>query len=976
VLATGSLLLATAAAAPAAAQQADPVVLGVRLEQEGRAVEDEALERLVQNSVGEPLSMRQVRESETHLMALNRFASLEVLSQEVPGGVQLTYRLFPLHPIDRVEFRGRLGVGDGTLRRAITERYGAAPPATRVNDVLETLHQVYRDNGYPDAVLTHDIVERHDPHRATLVITAQAGARALIKRIDWDEEDENSPGTFAGRPDVRANRPFNLAEIRRTLDRYVARMREAGYYEATAEPAVTFEDDGAVVTILLRRGPRVRIAFSGDPIPRAEQQRLVPVQTEASIVDDLLENWELAIEEYLRGLGHRDADVQPTRQTEPGELTITFDISKGPRFVTSSVVLRGQMAISEAELRDVLRLEEGEPFVEVVLDVDAAQMEELYLSRGFTSASVTADYSALPAERPTDPRPVEATITIVEGPRTRIGSVAFTGTSVFSDTELGSLVTLTEGAPLSETELIRSRDSLELAYRNLGYESVSVRPTLSRVEGEADGIEVWTDVAFAINEGPQIVVDEIIIDGNRRTSRQTILREVQLQPGDPMGLTALAESQSGLSELGLFRRVRLDQRRHFGETRRDLVVRVEEAPPTTLGYGGGMEISSRLRPTGLGGAAEERIEFVPRGFFEIGRRNMFGKNRSVNLFTRVSARARDTVSDGGVVESSYGVNEFRVYGTFREPKLFGGPAEMLVTAITERAIRPSYTFETRELRAQAGGTFSPIYSGAAGFSIENTELFEVDPNLTAEEKPLIDRFFPQVRLSKFSGSLIRNTRDNDLDPSRGAFVSADAEVAARSIGSEVGYVKTFVQGSWYRQLPSARRVIFAVRGVLGAAHGFPREVALLDPDGRPLLGDDGTPLNQVVQDLPASERFFAGGATTNRGFSLDRLGNADTISPGGFPTGGNGEILLNTELRVSILRDFAGVVFVDAGNVFKDAADLSLGDLRPAAGFGLHYRSFIGPIRAELGFNLDRQELTPGRLERGNVLHISLGPAF
>ena len=55
---------------------------------------------------------------------------------------------------------------------------------------------------------------------------------------------------------------------------------------------------------------------------------------------------------------------------------------------------------------------------------------------------------------------------------------------------------------------------------------------------------------------------------------------------------------------------------------------------------------------------------------------------------------------------------------------------------------------------------------------------------------------------------------------------------------------------------------------------------------------------------------------------------------------------------------------------------MSLTDLRPAAGFGFHYRSPVGPVRAELGFNLDRRELTPGQLERGNVFHISLGPAF
>jgi outer membrane translocation and assembly module TamA len=51
-------------------------------------------------------------------------------------------------------------------------------------------------------------------------------------------------------------------------------------------------------------------------------------------------------------------------------------------------------------------------------------------------------------------------------------------------------------------------------------------------------------------------------------------------------------------------------------------------------------------------------------------------------------------------------------------------------------------------------------------------------------------------------------------------------------------------------------------------------------------------------------------------------------------------------------------------------------DLRPAAGFGLHYNSPVGPVRVELGFNLKPRELVPGVLERRTVLHISLGQAF
>jgi outer membrane translocation and assembly module TamA len=182
----------------------------------------------------------------------------------------------------------------------------------------------------------------------------------------------------------------------------------------------------------------------------------------------------------------------------------------------------------------------------------------------------------------------------------------------------------------------------------------------------------------------------------------------------------------------------------------------------------------------------------------------------------------------------------------------------------------------------------------------------------------------------------------------------------RAIGSEVGFAKTYIQGFSYNWLPTMRRMVLATGARLGLAHGFVRQVE-----------------GQNIQDLPASERFFAGGDTTVRGFSLDRLGNAATITPTGFPTGGNGAIIVNGELRVEVTRTFEGALFIDAGNVFPRASDVSLTDLRPAAGFGVHYKSRrIGAIRVDLGFNLDRRELVPGHLERSPILHISLGQAF
>jgi outer membrane translocation and assembly module TamA len=142
--------------------------------------------------------------------------------------------------------------------------------------------------------------------------------------------------------------------------------------------------------------------------------------------------------------------------------------------------------------------------------------------------------------------------------------------------------------------------------------------------------------------------------------------------------------------------------------------------------------------------------------------------------------------------------------------------------------------------------------------------------------------------------------------------------------------------------------------------GFPREL------------EDGT----VVEDVPASERFFAGGDSTVRGFVLDRLGMPDTVNDQGYPAGGNGLAVVNVEMRSPYWKGLAGVGFLDAGNVFRLASDIRVTDFRPAAGFGLRYRSPLGPLRVDLGFNLDPETLPNGVRERRAVFHLSLGQAF
>ena len=955
-----------APAAPASAQTNAPLIADVVIEQEGAAVTDPVILGLLKTAPGTALDMRDVRESISHFMSLNRYEDVQVFQEPAAGGVRLRYVLRPAHPIDRVEYRGSLGVDESVLRAAIASRFGAAAVSARVEELQRQLLQFYRDRGYIAATVTPRIEQTHLPDRASLVFEIAAGPRSAIASVDLENVPAGEREAVVAEAGLRPGLPYDAAAIQAALDRHQAALRARGYYQAQAAHFATFDPGGgARVAVTLDRGPLIAVAFEGDPLPEDARERLVPIEAEASADEDLLEDSSRAIENYLKAAGHRDALVDYERVPAGDDaLTITFRVSRGPRYVIELATVSGNTVIGTGEILQALRVEPGSPFVQQNVDDGLAAVRNAYRARGFTRPELRAAPRVLPDGA--GDRRVELVVAVEEGPRARIGMVAVDGNRVFTDDELRAMMTAAPGRPFNEVEVATDRDRIDLEYRNRGFDSIVVEPRVTLVENDTRA-----DVQFVITEGPQVFVDQVIILGNRRTSVETIARELTLRSGEPLGYDRLLESQQRLSALGLFRRIQITPLVHPGEARRDILVQVEEAPPTTLGYGGGLEGTFLLRATGEGGQAEERFEVAPRGFFEIGRRNLFGKNRTINLFTRVSLRSRDARSDDDPQrllppDSSYGFHEYRVLGTYREPRLLNSRVDALVTGIFEQARRSSFNFRAREARAEAGVRLSPRYSMAGRFSFRHITLF--DEQFGEDEAPLIDKLFPQVRIAKLSTSLIRDTRDDVLYPNRGSFAVADAELAARAMGSEVGFVKSFVQAFTYVPLPSARRTILALGARVGAAHGF----ALAESGSAESGGGEA---GEVL--LPASERFFAGGDTTVRGFSLDRLGDENTIGGTGFPTGGNGEIVLNAELRVSVLGNRAEVVgFVDAGNIFERASDLDLTNLRPAVGFGGRYRSPVGPIRVDLGFNVDRRELTPGTLERGYVLHISLGQAF
>jgi outer membrane protein assembly complex protein YaeT len=935
-----AILLARPGAARAAvADYVGKPVGSVRLTIEGRETADSSLTQVVETAVGEPLSMAAVRESVSHLFSLGRFEGVRVDATLDAGRVSLVYELRPIHPVTKIEFAGGTGepgIDQDALRRAIADRYGATPPLARAADMARIVESTLVDRGYRHAVATSSSRVEHDPERATLVFTLEPHARTMVGAIEIVGRPTTSRDEFLGGLGLKTGTPYQPARLAAGIDRYVTDRRAHGYYEARVVPTVTLADEDRVanVSVEIRTGPHVRVVFQGDEVPGNRRNELVPVEREGSADEDLLEDSSNRIEEYFRNEGFRNASAPHSRTTSEGDLVITFDVKKGPLYRVETYEIVGNTAVPNEEIAPLLRLRVEQPFEDSRLDADIATIESLYRRRGFSAARARSAFEPVTTGATPALVPVRVRIAVTEGVRTIVDRIDVQGGAAV---DVRGRLGLQAGGPYVPGQVPLDRDAVQLAYQNLGYQNATVE-----IVPQFSADQTRATLIVRVQEGARIFVDHVLIVGNVRTKTETIEREVQVRSGDPFSLAAISESQRRLAALGLFRRVRISELRHGTETTRDVLITVEEAPVTTIAYGIGAE-GNRLAETNEDGTVTERFDIAPRALFEIGRRNLFGKNRSINLYTSVS---RTLVSK---------LTEYRVVGTFREPRLFDSQADAFLNATIEQQHRSTFDFARRSFSANVERRFPGPYRVTGSYLLQRTRVFNLTTDPTDPNIPLIDRAFPQYLLSSFSGSLIRDTRDDSLDTHDGNYLSANGQLAAEAIGSEVGLIKSFFTAQMFRSLAAARGPVFAGSARLGLAHGF-----------------------QGLGSLPAAERFFAGGDTTVRGFALDQLGVrhippelGDTIDANGVAIGGNALVIFNAELRVPVTGGLGVVGFVDTGNVFAKVTTIELGEMRSAVGGGIRYKSPIGPLRIDYGIKV---KPLPG--ESRTAWFVSFGQAF
>ncbi len=882
--------------------------------------------------------------------------------------------------IEDLVLRGDLGLLETDLKQLVLGHYGGLPPVARIADVPGTVVRILRGEGFRQASATAEIGPATGSDRSVLTVQVQAGVRTTIASVDVTGTSPVAREAILARTGARVGTPFRERDISARLADLRAELRRSGYYKAVAIPR---PDDVSPTEVSLAlhvdAGPRVSIRYlpSRRHLPRGNIEDFIPIAQEHSVEDDLLDDAVRAIEDGLRRDGYWKASARHFQETpRPGELIVTFEIARGRRYRVDRVELPAGLQVTRTEIEAEPALKPGAWFSEERVRAALRRVvARHYWLQGYFRATAEPEIQELeaPPGRPTADGRVVIHPKITEGPRATIREIRFDlGPSpTVGEARLRNLMQSKAGAPYVASTAFADRAAILAFYANQGFEAAA------GIEATFSPDETAVDLTINVEEGSRIRVGAVTVVGNTNLDAAVILREITLKPGDPYSEAARIESQQRLLLLGGVRNVRITpDPRGADETTQPVTITVVEAPATAIGGGGGVEVASRPR-TVAGGGEEDRIEVSPRAFVELTRRNLGGRNRSASFFSRLSLRPTSAPGDPERDGKGFGFSEYRLSGTYRERYAFQSDTDVLVGFTSEQAVRTTFNFIRQALNGDVVHQVRRGVSLSGSYALEFNELF--DERFRPEERSDIDRLFPQVRLSILSGGAVFDRRDDPIASTTGTLLTTAVDVAMRQIGSQVGYVKTFSQGLYFRPLSESRRAVLALRAQLGLARGFEREVPRQDAEGRTVLGPSGEPVIEVVADLPASQRFFAGGGTTVRGFGIDRLGAPDILNANGLSNGGNALIVLNAELRLTVgnlaSRPFTAVLFADSGNVFRRVSDLDLGRLRGSIGLGARWDSPIGPLRLDLGRKLS-QSTFAGRRESRWEWHFSLGQMF
>jgi outer membrane protein insertion porin family len=404
------------------------------------------------------------------------------------------------------------------------------------------------------------------------------------------------------------------------------------------------------------------------------------------------------------------------------------------------------------------------------------------------------------------------------------------------------------------------------------------------------------DVNIYIDKGEPVFIKYINIIGNTKTYDKVIRRNLTIYPGDLFRRNELIDSQRNIFRLGYFEDLGLN---YEFTSRMDSINLVFEVKEKQTGqFMAGIGYSQTIGLTGNIGAT------IP---------NFFGTGQSISLsYERTIRGTKENI----IQNVSLG---------YRQPWLFDTPTSIGFD------IYSLYTRWEYFGQDKAGGSFSlgriltakRNLQGTVTYKFERTEIEILDDEASESIKELAGITWE----SSLGAGLLYDSRDSYIAASVGSYYSINAKYAGGILGGTLNYWKIILEARKFHTLIG--NLVLMNRSRIGYAYS---------PKGL----------------VPLYERYFMGGIGYwgLRGYDDRRVGPFS----GSYPTGGKLAFINNLELRYNFTKTSYGMVFLDAGNSFKNLQEARLSDLFYGIGAGFRFEvPMMGIFGIDLGYGLNEE---------------------
>ncbi len=969
-----STLAALCTVSPAAA--ADPyegkLIAGVKFDPERQPLTSDQLLAMIPLRVGQPLRAADLRDSIQRLYQTGEYADIAVDATLETGGVALKFITKPAFFIGYVEVEGvPEPPNEGQLLVASKLALGAPYVPDQTSAAVSRIVDLLKRNGFYSAGIEPATATREATQQVQIDFHVGAEQRAkfdglmvsgnnlrpeesLLHSSRW----KRWPGWLGWHPLTETRLQNGVDNLRSWYPKHDHLLAQVTLVKLDFHPATN------TVTPVLKidSGPPVLVRLRGAKLSSGKLRSLLPIYEERSIDRDLLEEGSRDLASYFQTQGYFDATANYRMASPPnGEQLIDYYVNTGVRHKIAKVEVQGNHYFDGPTIRErmsvmaatFIRYRNGS-YSRNQMDRDLEAIRDLYRSNGFRDVMVTSrvldDYNGQTAH-------IAIFIDITEGPQWFVSKLAFEGVSDDFRAALLLILHSTAGQPYSDLNIANDRDSILDYYFNSGYPQAKFDFT-SMPAAEADQM----NLTFIVTPGPRVYVRDILVAGLKRTQPDLVRDRISLDPGDPLSQSQINQSQRRLYDLGIFTRVDAAIQNPDGdEPDKYVLYSLEEAGRYSMNVGVGAEIgsigggsTSLDSPAGVTG-------FSPRFSFGISRLNVFGLGHTISLQTLVSTL------------------EQRALLTYVAPQFLGNPKLSWQVSGLFDISHDIRTFSSRreEGSVQLSQKLSRANTLQYRYTYRDVDILGkllISPDLV----PLLSQ---PVHVGFFSMSFIQDKRDDPFDSHHGMYTSIDLALASNVFGSQIGFGRAPARNSTYYSL--SKNLVLARTTDFGMIEQY----------------SGATP-------FPLAERFFGGGTFSNRAFPDFQAGPRDPLT--GFPVGGNALLMNTVELRFPLIGDnLGGVLFNDMGNVYSAVNKINLEFRQPnlkdfdyavqGFGFGLRYRTPIGPVRVDFSLSPDTPRFfgcegsinqliycgvkgsdVPRTDQRINVFqfHFSLGQAF